>query len=333
MPIPGSPSTREARRRRRRPARRAPRRAAASSALAPDGRAGRWSRSATVARAYRGFRGPVQGAPPMFAGPPRSEAARMPSTPTEGTHMQPSRNIAARAGRWSARHRKTAILGWIAFVVLAFVVGGKVGTNTLTTEQSGVGESGQADRIVADAYPESVERDGPRPERRARDRRSRVPRRGRRRRDSASSGSRASPRSPTRTARTRGADLRRRPCGAGEPSRSPATARRRRGRRRSSTPRSPPSSAAAEGAPRAARRAVGRRQLGGGVQGDLRDRPRRRRARRSLPITLLILLIAFGAIVAAGIPLLLAITGVVGDDGPRRPAQPAHRRSTSRSTT
>ena len=31
--------------------------------------------------------------------------------------MQPSRNIAARAGRWSARHRKTAVLGWIAFVV------------------------------------------------------------------------------------------------------------------------------------------------------------------------------------------------------------------------
>ncbi|MBA2304506.1 MAG: MMPL family transporter [Acidobacteria bacterium] len=32
--------------------------------------------------------------------------------------MQP-RNLAARAGRWSATHRKTAILGWILFVVLA----------------------------------------------------------------------------------------------------------------------------------------------------------------------------------------------------------------------
>ena len=32
-----------------------------------------------------------------------------------------SRNLAARAGRWSAQHRKTAILGWIAFVVLATV--------------------------------------------------------------------------------------------------------------------------------------------------------------------------------------------------------------------
>jgi RND superfamily putative drug exporter len=67
--------------------------------------------------------------------------------------MQPSRNIAGRAGRWSAKRRKTAILGWIAFVVLAFMVGGQVGTKTLTDEQAGVGESGRADRIVADAYP------------------------------------------------------------------------------------------------------------------------------------------------------------------------------------
>jgi len=81
----------------------------------------------------------------------------MPRTPTKGTHMQPSRNIAARAGRWSAQHRTTAILGWIVFVILAFVVGGKVGTNTLTNEQSGVGESGSADRIVADAYPKRVD--------------------------------------------------------------------------------------------------------------------------------------------------------------------------------
>ena len=34
--------------------------------------------------------------------------------------MQPSRNIAARAGRWSAQHRKKAIIGWLAFVILAF---------------------------------------------------------------------------------------------------------------------------------------------------------------------------------------------------------------------
>ncbi len=37
--------------------------------------------------------------------------------------MNQSRNLAARAGRWSAQHRKTAILGWILFVVFATVVG------------------------------------------------------------------------------------------------------------------------------------------------------------------------------------------------------------------
>jgi RND superfamily putative drug exporter len=67
--------------------------------------------------------------------------------------MQPSYNIAGRTGRWSARHRKTAILGWIAFVVLAFMVGGQIGTKTLTDEQAGVGDSGRADRIMATAYP------------------------------------------------------------------------------------------------------------------------------------------------------------------------------------
>ena len=68
--------------------------------------------------------------------------------------MQKPRNIAARAGRWSARHRKTAIIGWITFVVLAFMVGGKVGTETLEQDQAGVGESGKASKIVSGAFPE-----------------------------------------------------------------------------------------------------------------------------------------------------------------------------------
>ena len=74
----------------------------------------------------------------------------------ERHRMQPSRNLAAGVGRWSATHRKTAILGWIAFVVAAFMIGGAVGTNTLTDAESGVGESGKADQIVADSYPDKV---------------------------------------------------------------------------------------------------------------------------------------------------------------------------------
>ena len=68
-----------------------------------------------------------------------------------------SRNLAARAGRWSAQHRKTAILGWIAFVVLATVLGGKVGQNNIDQSAAGNGESKRGDMIVeAAGFPEQA---------------------------------------------------------------------------------------------------------------------------------------------------------------------------------
>jgi uncharacterized membrane protein YdfJ with MMPL/SSD domain len=71
--------------------------------------------------------------------------------------MQQSRNLAARAGRWSATHRKTAIIGWILFVVLATVIGGKVGQKNLEPSAMGNGESKRGDMIVADAgFPETI---------------------------------------------------------------------------------------------------------------------------------------------------------------------------------
>src|SRR5215213_5022634 len=70
--------------------------------------------------------------------------------------MQP-RNLAARAGRWSATHRKTAILGWILFVVLATVIGGKVGQQNLESSKMGNGESKRHDTIVDNAnYPDEI---------------------------------------------------------------------------------------------------------------------------------------------------------------------------------
>jgi RND superfamily putative drug exporter len=62
-----------------------------------------------------------------------------------------TRNLAARAGRWSAQHRKLAILGWIAFVIVAFAIGGATGTNDLKKENAGDGESRTADRVIAKA--------------------------------------------------------------------------------------------------------------------------------------------------------------------------------------
>ena len=71
--------------------------------------------------------------------------------------MQTRRNLAARAGRWSAQHRKTAILGWLAFVILAFVIGGGVGMKELDVTASGNGESKRGDMIVEAAdYPDEV---------------------------------------------------------------------------------------------------------------------------------------------------------------------------------
>jgi uncharacterized membrane protein YdfJ with MMPL/SSD domain/pimeloyl-ACP methyl ester carboxylesterase len=59
-----------------------------------------------------------------------------------------SRNLAARMGRWSAAHWKTATFGWLAFVVVAFVLGGMVGTKTIDPNTPGPGESGRMDRIL-----------------------------------------------------------------------------------------------------------------------------------------------------------------------------------------
>jgi uncharacterized membrane protein YdfJ with MMPL/SSD domain len=62
--------------------------------------------------------------------------------------------LAGRAGRWSAAHRKTAIWGWIAFVVAAIALGGMVGTKTLDNS-SGDGESAQAERALEGGFPQS----------------------------------------------------------------------------------------------------------------------------------------------------------------------------------
>jgi uncharacterized membrane protein YdfJ with MMPL/SSD domain len=63
--------------------------------------------------------------------------------------------FAARAGRWSAQHRKKAIWGWLAFVVVSLAIGSAVGTKT-PTEYIGPGESGRADRLTNDHFPKEA---------------------------------------------------------------------------------------------------------------------------------------------------------------------------------
>ncbi len=58
--------------------------------------------------------------------------------------MSPPPNFAARAGRWSAAHWKTATIGWLVFVAVAILAGSAAGTRALTQSDSGNGESGRA---------------------------------------------------------------------------------------------------------------------------------------------------------------------------------------------
>ena len=56
-------------------------------------------------------------------------------------------NLASRMGRWSAAHWKTATFGWLAFVLVAFGLGGMAGTRSIDNA-AGPGESGRMDRIL-----------------------------------------------------------------------------------------------------------------------------------------------------------------------------------------
>jgi RND superfamily putative drug exporter len=226
--------------------------------------------------------------------------------------MQPSRNLAGRAGRWSATHRKTAILGWIAFVVLSFMVGGQVGTRTLTNQQAGVGESGTADRIVARAYPkhhdelvliQSTTRTYTDPAFRAT-----VDDVGRRLEAIKGVASVSKPYGEDRQGAVS-------PAGdallltfeiPGDPENAKVAA-------------TVDATVAAVSAAQKAHPDLRVEQSGSGSTekevAALFGSDLSKAGTTSLPITLIILLIAFGALVAAGIPLLLAITGIVATLG------------------
>src|SRR3954470_21032646 len=61
------------------------------------------------------------------------------------------RNLAARAGHWSATHRKTAIFGWLGFVVVAFMIGNAVAPKEMHGADDFSGESGRAETALYDS--------------------------------------------------------------------------------------------------------------------------------------------------------------------------------------
>jgi RND superfamily putative drug exporter len=67
--------------------------------------------------------------------------------------MNSKQNIASKVGKWSAGHRKTAILGWLLFVVLAvgLMGSGTLEKKTLASVDQISGQSGEAERILDEA--------------------------------------------------------------------------------------------------------------------------------------------------------------------------------------
>ncbi len=227
--------------------------------------------------------------------------------------MNPKRNLAARAGRWSAQHPRKAILGWLLFVVLAAVGGSNIGMSELDQAASGNGESKRADMIVDAAdYPDKAgeqvlvqargagHADDPEVTAAVRDVVSRL---------SAIDGITEieSPLEPGHRAQTVSKDGRSVVVNFAMPGKDEAVEKR-------------------VDAPLAAVAAVQKSHPGvrveqfGGVSVDKamtaqNEKDGKKAELASYGLTLLILLIAFGAFVAAGIPLILGATAVAATMG------------------
>jgi uncharacterized membrane protein YdfJ with MMPL/SSD domain len=78
-------------------------------------------------------------------------------TQSHTTKSQTNHNLAARVGRWSVQHRRKAILGWLAFVFISLVVGFNLVPQKNIEQGEGMpGESGKAGQVLKDAYPDKA---------------------------------------------------------------------------------------------------------------------------------------------------------------------------------
>jgi putative drug exporter of the RND superfamily len=83
--------------------------------------------------------------------PRRSIRRRATQRHTTQQHATQRRNLAASLGGWSTRHRKTAIFGWLLFVLAASLLGSAAGQVGLTSFQQGAGDSARAEQIISRA--------------------------------------------------------------------------------------------------------------------------------------------------------------------------------------
>src|SRR3954451_12360503 len=74
---------------------------------------------------------------------------RDPREPSDdGGPPTPGPNLAARMATWSSRHRKLAILGWLAFAFVVFAAGNSIGAKQISDVDQVSGQAGRAERAL-----------------------------------------------------------------------------------------------------------------------------------------------------------------------------------------
>ena len=225
--------------------------------------------------------------------------------------LKQSNNIAARMGRWSAGHWKTAVFGWLAFVVAAVMIGQAVGTKQIDQQNANVGQSHQADDLLRQAGFKS-------------DPQTEIVLVQSSTQTASAPAFRAAVEDVLRTIRpSRAIKELRSPYtpGSGQISADGHSAMvewNMKGSNEVATDRI--------GALTKATAAVAERHPGftigeagsissGKALNDAFNSQLAKAGERSIPLTLLVLLLVFGAVVAAGVPLLLALSAVIGTLG------------------
>lgn len=67
--------------------------------------------------------------------------------------MASARHLTGAVGRWSATHPWTAILAWLGCVVILLVTGHLVGTSQVPLQETGSGQTGQAQQMMSRDFP------------------------------------------------------------------------------------------------------------------------------------------------------------------------------------
>jgi RND superfamily putative drug exporter len=211
------------------------------------------------------------------------------------------RPATVRVARWSATHPWRAIAVWLVFVAAAVIIGSSVGTREVRDLDTGVGQSGHAARVVHDAGLESPDTEDVLITPRA-----------------ATPAAMAEARTAaaavvTQMTRVRGA------AAVAKPVISPDGASllvevTLKSSVDSAAPFQAVTTAVQRAHPQLLVEEVGSLSIDDAVNTQVGD-DLGAAATYSVPVTLLILLIAFGAILAAGVPLLLALSAVATATG------------------